>query len=77
MKIDIHIDCTPDEARRFFGLPDISAMQASVIAKLEQRILEAADELTPEALLKNWLSSIPANREKLQEAFSSFFTPRT
>ena len=25
MKINVEIDCTPDEARRFLGLPDVSA----------------------------------------------------
>ena len=25
MKINVEIDCTPEEARRFLGLPDVSA----------------------------------------------------
>jgi len=27
MKITMNIDCTPDEARAFFGLPDVKPMQ--------------------------------------------------
>src|SRR5690348_14630224 len=76
MKIDIHIDCTPDEARRFLGLPDISSMQASVVAKIEERMLAAADALAPETMLNNWLSLLPANQERLREMFAGFFKPK-
>ena len=27
MKVNIEVDCTPDEARRFLGLPDVAPMQ--------------------------------------------------
>ena len=30
MKITIDFDATPDEARRFFGLPDIAPMQEAL-----------------------------------------------
>jgi hypothetical protein len=42
MKVHIDIDCTPEEARTFFGLPDLQPMQEAVtwlpagIANLEQ-----------------------------------------
>ncbi len=28
MKFTINVDCTPEEARRFFGLPDVDQMNA-------------------------------------------------
>ena len=34
MKVTIEIDCTPDEARVFMGLPDVKPMQAAVMASL-------------------------------------------
>jgi hypothetical protein len=52
MKLTIDIDCTPDEARRFLGLPDVAPMQAAVMAKLQERVLGAIDAASPEALLK-------------------------
>ena len=32
MKITVEIDCTPDEARQFLGLPDMKPMQAALMA---------------------------------------------
>lgn len=31
MKITVEIDCTPDEARHFAGLPDVVPMQQAII----------------------------------------------
>jgi hypothetical protein len=77
MKIDLHVDCSPEEARRFFGLPDVTSLQASVMRKLEQRTLEAADAFAPEAMLRNWLVLFPQSQERLHEMVSSFFRPRS
>jgi len=30
MKFTINVDCTPEEARRFFGLPDVDQMTESM-----------------------------------------------
>ena len=38
MKVNIEIDCTPLEARQFFGLPDMSSMQTEVMDKMQQQI---------------------------------------
>ena len=76
MKIDLHVDCSPDEVRRFFGLPDVTSLQAAVMRKLEQRTLEAVDAFAPETMLKNWLVLFPQSQERLHEMVSSFFRPR-
>jgi hypothetical protein len=51
MKISVDVDCTPEEARAFMGLPDLSAVHAAYVEKLKHGI-EAG--LTPETLLQNW-----------------------
>ena len=38
MKVKIEIDCTPEEARAFFGMPDLSAAHAVMAKGLEARI---------------------------------------
>ena len=35
MKIKIEVDCTPEEARNFFGLPNVKPMQEAVMAESE------------------------------------------
>ena len=39
MKVNIEIDCTPLEARQFFGLPDMSSMQTAVMDKMQQQMV--------------------------------------
>jgi len=34
MKVTIDIDCTPAEARAFFGLPDVQPLQTAVMDRL-------------------------------------------
>jgi hypothetical protein len=57
MKLNIEIDCTPDEARRVMGLPDVTKMQEKIAAEMEKRMMDAIKTASdPEALLKNWFS---------------------
>ena len=37
MKVNVEVDCTPLEARQFFGLPDVQPMQTAVMDKLQQQ----------------------------------------
>jgi len=37
MKITVDIDCTPEEARTFLGLPDVQPLQQAMMKELEAR----------------------------------------
>ena len=69
MKVNIEIDCTPLEARQFFGLPDVSPMQNAVMDKLQQQMLANIDKVTPEALMQSWFTFDPKLAEKFQDLF--------
>ena len=69
MKIRIDIDCTPDEARGFFGLPDVKPLQKKMLAELEQRMAASLQAMDPEALMKTWLPMGLQGFEELQKAF--------
>lgn len=71
MKIKLDIDCTPEEARAFFGLPDVRPMQESLIAELQGRISESMAAMDPEALIKTWLPAGMQGFEQMQKAFWS------
>jgi hypothetical protein len=72
MKITVNVDCTPDEARQFMGLPDVKPMQASVLAKMEEHMLSAVDALSPETMLKSWFTAMPQGAEQMQKLFAGF-----
>ena len=77
MKVTVEIDCTPDEARQFFGLPDLKPLQATVLAQVEKQMLEATTAFSsPEALLRTWLSLLPQGTDQMREMFTRFFMPR-
>jgi len=73
VKITTVIDCTPEEARTFFGLPDLRPMQEAVLTHIEGRMIEAADAFSPESLLRTWLLMMPEGQ--VRSMMESFFNP--
>lgn len=71
MKFKIDVDCTPEEARAFFGLPDIKPLQDALIPELEERLRATLKAMDPEAMLKTWLPATLKGFEQLQEMFLS------
>jgi len=69
MKVNIEIDCTPLEARQFFGLPDVAPMQAAVMDRLQQQMTANIDKISPESLIQSWFSFDPKLAEKMQDMF--------
>ena len=69
MKVNVEIDCTPLEARQFFGLPDVQPMQTAVMEKLQKQMLDNIQKVSPEALMQSWLTFDP----KIAERFSDMF----
>ena len=73
MKLKIDIDCTPQEARAFLGLPDVEPMQEAVLARAQKRLTEYLDARDPEALLKLWfpggLQELGQMQERLWKQF--------
>ena len=54
MKVTVDVDCTPEEARRFLGLPDLSAVHDAYVEKMKGAV---ADGPTPEMfgdMVKAW-----------------------
>ena len=54
MKVTIEIDCTPQEARAFLGLPDVSALNERLTAEMQNRMDANIAMLQPEELMKTW-----------------------
>ena len=69
MKVNVEIDCTPLEARQFFGLPDVQPMQTAVMDKLQNQMLANIEKVSPEALMQSWFTFDP----KLAERFGDMF----
>jgi hypothetical protein len=73
MKIHVEIDCTPEEARQFLGLPDLRPMQDAVLGKVQQQMLDGVTALSPEALLKTWVPMAAQNPDQIRDAMAGLF----
>jgi hypothetical protein len=69
MKVTVNIDCTPEEARTFFGLPDVQPMQKAMMQDIEDRMKANLAAMDPETMLNTWLPQGIQNWEQLQKAF--------
>ena len=69
MKITFDIDCTPEEARAFFGLPDVRPLQEAVMAKVQEKIMSNIQAMDPETIMRSWNSASVQGMEQLQQAF--------
>lgn len=69
MKITVDIDCTPEEVRAFFGLPEVKPIQEKLLKEMQERLLAAVPNMDPEAMLKTWLPATLKGFEQLQEMF--------
>jgi hypothetical protein len=73
MKVTVEIDCTPLEARQFFGLPDVQPMQALVMAEVEKKVLAQMETFSPDGLMRAWFSAMPQNAEWFRDMFAGLF----
>ena len=69
MKIKIDIDCTPQEARAFLGLPHVEPMQEALVAQMQERLTQYLDAIEPDALMRAWLPGGIKGLAELQEQF--------
>ena len=71
MKVTVNVECSPEEARAFLGLPDVAPMQQALMADLEQRLRDNIQAMSPEAVVKTWLPASLQNVEQAQKVFWS------
>lgn len=69
MKVTINVDCTPEEARTFMGLPDVQPMQQAVMAELEQQMISNIKAMSPDNMMQTWLPAGMQGAEGLQKMF--------
>ena len=78
MKFTVDVDCTPEEARKFLGLPDVAGLQEEILTEIRQKMMEAIQSSDPESLMKTWMpvsmpESIPG-LDQMQKMFWSQFS---
>jgi hypothetical protein len=62
MKVSVDVECTPEEARRFLGLPDLSAVHEVYVERMKKAVTEG---LSPETMLESLKAFAPMNEAGL------------
>ncbi|MEG3619183.1 DUF6489 family protein [Magnetovibrio sp. PR-2] len=55
MQVTINVECTPEEARTFFGLPDVKPVQEAMMAEMQKRMEAGMSSMDAENLMKMWM----------------------
>ena len=69
MKFKFDIECTPEEARVFLGLPNIVPMQEKMMQELEKKMQDNIRSLSPEEMVKTWMPATIQGWGDMQKMF--------
>ncbi len=69
MQIKISVDATPEEMRRFFGLPDVAPLQEEMIQRIQEKIRAGDEGFDPVTLMQTYLVPNVGTLEAMQKAF--------
>ena len=56
MKVTVEVECTPEEARSFFGLPDFSPLNERLVEDMASRTQANMSMFQPDEMMKNWMA---------------------
>lgn len=54
MKFTVDVDCTPEEARRFIGLPDLTPVHDAYVQKMRKAVTEGLTAETVTEVMRSW-----------------------
>jgi hypothetical protein len=74
MKLKIEVDCTPEEARSFLGLPDVTALNAHLVNEMRNRIDANINLLQPDEFIKSWVTLGGAAQDQFRKMMMSAAT---
>lgn len=69
MKLKIDVECSPQEARAFLGLPDVEPIQKAMMKQMEEKMASALGLLEPETLARQWAPIGIQSLEQFQKMF--------
>jgi len=54
MKVTVDFDCTPEEARRLVGLPDVSSLHEVYLGRMRKAVEEGVTPDMIESMVRSW-----------------------
>lgn len=56
MKFTVNVECTPEEARRFMGLPDVTPINEKLVDEMGKRMESNLKMMSGGDLMQSWMS---------------------
>lgn len=56
MKFNVTVECSPEEARRFIGLPDVTPINEMLVDEMGKRMEANLAMMSPDAIMQSWMS---------------------
>ena len=71
MKMTIEVECSPQEARAFLGLPDVTPLNEKLVSEMQGRMEKNMAMLSPEEMMKAWASFGAASQEQFRKLMTA------
>lgn len=56
MKFTVNVECSPEEARRFMGLPDVTPINDKLVEEMGKRMEKNLALMSPDTMMSSWMS---------------------
>ena len=56
MKFTVNVECSPEEARRFMGLPDVTPINEALVEEMGKRMEANLKLMSGESMMNSWMS---------------------
>jgi hypothetical protein len=56
VKVRVEVDCSPQEARAFLGLPDVAKLNEHMVQEMKKRMEANMAMVAPEELIRSWMT---------------------
>ncbi len=73
MKFTVNVECSPEEARRFVGLPDVTPINEALVSEMQKRMESNLAMMSPDTMMSSWMSV----GTQAQDAFLKLMTSAT
>lgn len=71
MKVNVVIECSPEEARAFFGLPDLSPVHDAYVDKMKSMITDGVQAADIEKMTRSWMPGVADSFEQWRQMMLS------
>lgn len=69
MKITINVDCTPEEARAFMGLPDVTPINDAMVNEMKARMEKGFSPEELDSMVRTFTQSATTGVSEMQKQF--------